>query len=108
MLATKEPRLKGSFSELNKTYSEIIFVLQQIIDKLHNVAFLRRQYGSSLSYLNVSVSCGWFTTINHSRLSIFTGGKSTAARQLHFEQSKFLYETKFQCPNICRVPESLI
>ncbi|ANB15207.1 hypothetical protein AWJ20_2831 [Sugiyamaella lignohabitans] len=46
--AKKEPRLKGSFGALDTVFAEIIFVLYQIIDKFHNIAFLRQQYGSAI------------------------------------------------------------
>ncbi|RDA84707.1 hypothetical protein CP532_2760 [Ophiocordyceps camponoti-leonardi (nom. inval.)] len=43
-----EPRLKGSFKPLAPIYSEIIYVLHQIIDRMDNVVQLRRTYGSSI------------------------------------------------------------
>lgn len=43
-----EPRLKGDFKALVPVYSEIIFVLQQIIDKMDTVLALRDNYGSSV------------------------------------------------------------
>ena len=43
---SSEPRLKGPFSPLAKIYSEIIFVLHQIIDKMDNMLQLRMEYGS--------------------------------------------------------------
>lgn len=47
-LTRQEPRMKGSFRERSKIYEEIIFVLHQIIDKFHNIAFLRKSYGSAV------------------------------------------------------------
>lgn len=43
-----EPRLKGSFKPLAPIYTEIIYVLHQIIDRMINVVQLRRAYGSSV------------------------------------------------------------
>lgn len=43
-----EPRLKGDFKALVPVYSEIIFVLQQMIDKMDTVLALRDSYGSSV------------------------------------------------------------
>lgn len=43
-----EPRLKGDFKALVPVYSEIIFVLHQIIDKMETVRSLRVSYGSSV------------------------------------------------------------
>jgi len=41
-----EPRLKGPFSPLAKIYTEILFVLHQIIDKMDNMLQMRTEYGS--------------------------------------------------------------
>ena len=41
-----EPRLKGPFSGLGKIYTEILFVLHQIVDKMDNLLQLRTVYGS--------------------------------------------------------------
>ncbi|OAQ97966.1 hypothetical protein LLEC1_00528 [Akanthomyces lecanii] len=43
-----EPRLKGSFKPLAPIYSEIIYVLHQITDRMNSVVQLRREYGSSI------------------------------------------------------------
>lgn len=43
-----EPRLKGSFRSLAPIYSEIIYVLHQITDRMNSVVQLRREYGSSI------------------------------------------------------------
>ena len=43
-----EPRLKGDFKALVPVYNEIIFVLQQIIDKMDTVLALTDSYGSSV------------------------------------------------------------
>lgn len=43
-----EPRLKGSFRSLEPIYKEIIYVLQQIIDRMNNSISLRQAYGSSV------------------------------------------------------------
>lgn len=43
-----EPRLKGSFRPLAPIYSEIIYVLHQITDRMNSVVQLRREYGSSI------------------------------------------------------------
>jgi hypothetical protein len=53
---SKEPRLKGSFAPLALVYTEIIFVLHQIIDRMDNMLQLRKQYGSGvLEELNTQV-----------------------------------------------------
>ncbi|KAL9126972.1 MAG: hypothetical protein Q9217_004054 [Psora testacea] len=41
-----EPRLKGSFEGLALIYSEMLFVLHQIIDRMDNMVQLRTAYGS--------------------------------------------------------------
>ena len=41
-----EPRLKGSFSHLFMIYTEIIFVLHQIVDRMDSMLRLRTAYGS--------------------------------------------------------------
>ena len=41
-----EPRLKGPFSGLGKIYTEILFVLHQIVDRMDNQLQLRTVYGS--------------------------------------------------------------
>ena len=41
-----EPRLKGSFSDLAMIYTEIIFVLHQIVDRMDSMLRLRTAYGS--------------------------------------------------------------
>jgi hypothetical protein len=43
-----EPRLKGSFRALEPIYKEIIYVLQQVVDRMDNTAALRRAYGSAV------------------------------------------------------------
>ncbi|SPN99664.1 related to Lactobacillus putative histidine protein kinase SppK [Cephalotrichum gorgonifer] len=43
-----EPRLKGDFKALVPVYREIIFVLNQIIDRLDTVLSLRNNYGSAV------------------------------------------------------------
>ncbi|KAL6881084.1 hypothetical protein J3F83DRAFT_31680 [Trichoderma novae-zelandiae] len=45
---SSEPRLKGSFKKLAPIYTEIVYVLHQIIDRMDNVVQLRRAYGSSV------------------------------------------------------------
>lgn len=53
---SKEPRLKGSFKPLAPIYQEIVYVLHQIIDRMDNMAQLRKEYGSSiLEDLNTQV-----------------------------------------------------
>lgn len=53
---SQEPRLKGSFAGLALVYSEILFVLHQILDRMDNMLQLRREYGSGvLEELNVDV-----------------------------------------------------
>ncbi|MCJ1398214.1 hypothetical protein MMC11_001411 [Xylographa trunciseda] len=41
-----EPRLKGSFSDFSMIYTEIIFVLHQIVDRMDSMLRLRTAYGS--------------------------------------------------------------
>ncbi|PHH65323.1 hypothetical protein CDD81_2735 [Ophiocordyceps australis] len=43
-----EPRLKGSFKPLAPIYQEIIYVLQQIVDRTDGVVQLRGAYGSTV------------------------------------------------------------
>ncbi|PNP45871.1 hypothetical protein TGAMA5MH_02611 [Trichoderma gamsii] len=51
-----EPRLKGSFKKLAPIYTEIVYVLHQVIDRMDNVVQLRAAYGSSvLEVLNPQV-----------------------------------------------------
>ncbi|AGO10852.1 AaceriAFR661Wp [[Ashbya] aceris (nom. inval.)] len=44
-IARREPRLKGSYKELEKVFTQMIFVLRQIIERMDNIEFLRKQYG---------------------------------------------------------------
>lgn len=54
-VAMTEPRLKGPFKTRADIYTEIIFVLHQILDRYNNIKFLRQQYGSAvLDELSVS------------------------------------------------------
>ncbi|ODQ67509.1 hypothetical protein NADFUDRAFT_21746, partial [Nadsonia fulvescens var. elongata DSM 6958] len=49
----REPRIKGQSGDIEKIYTEMIFVIRQIIDRMENVMFLRRKYGSfTLEELN--------------------------------------------------------
>jgi uncharacterized membrane protein YgaE (UPF0421/DUF939 family) len=51
-----EPRLKGSFKGLALIYSEILYVLHSIVDKMDNMHHLRQAYGSGvLEELNTEV-----------------------------------------------------
>ncbi|KAH6958257.1 hypothetical protein DER45DRAFT_612779 [Fusarium avenaceum] len=43
-----EPRLKGSFKPLRFLYTEMVFVLHQIIDRMDTAVLLRKEYGSSV------------------------------------------------------------
>lgn len=43
-----EPRLKGSFKEIQSIYKEMFFVLHQILDRFDSIKFLRQQYGSAV------------------------------------------------------------
>jgi hypothetical protein len=53
---TKEPRLKGSFKGLAPIYTEIIYVLHAIVDRMDNMVHLRYEYGSGvLEELNADV-----------------------------------------------------
>ncbi|AAS54033.1 AFR661Wp [Eremothecium gossypii ATCC 10895] len=44
-IARREPRLKGSYKEIEKVFTQMIFVLRQIIERMDNIEFLRKQYG---------------------------------------------------------------
>ncbi|KAH3675435.1 hypothetical protein WICMUC_002724 [Wickerhamomyces mucosus] len=46
--AKKEPRLKGSFKDITDAFKEIIFILHEIVDRLDNIIFLRKEYGSAI------------------------------------------------------------
>ncbi|KAL8659757.1 MAG: hypothetical protein Q9226_000253 [Calogaya cf. arnoldii] len=51
-----EPRIKGSFEGLAEIYSEILFVLHQIVDRMDNMLQLRTAYGSGpLEELNAQI-----------------------------------------------------
>ena len=51
-----EPRIKGSFEGLALIYSEILFVLHQIVDRMDNMLQLRTAYGSGpLEELNAEI-----------------------------------------------------
>ncbi|KAI4220527.1 MAG: hypothetical protein LQ349_008068 [Xanthoria aureola] len=51
-----EPRIKGSFEGRAEVYSEIIFVLHQIVDRMDNMLQLRTAYGSGpLEELNPQI-----------------------------------------------------
>jgi hypothetical protein len=53
---SQEPRLKGSFAGLALVYTEILYVLHQIVDKMDNMLQLRTEYGSGvLEELNVQI-----------------------------------------------------
>ncbi|SJM88074.1 uncharacterized protein ZBIST_4263 [Zygosaccharomyces bailii] len=47
-LARQEPRLKGEYTELEKVFTQIIFVLRQIVERMDNASLLRKQYGSAV------------------------------------------------------------
>lgn len=54
---SNEPRIKGSFEGLALIYSEILFVLHQIVDRMDNMLQLRTAYGSGpLEELNAEIS----------------------------------------------------
>lgn len=53
---SNEPRIKGSFEGLALIYTEILFVLHQIIDRMDNMLQLRTAYGSGpLEELNAEI-----------------------------------------------------
>ena len=53
---SNEPRIKGSFEGLALIYSEILFVLHQIVDRMDNMLQLRTAYGSGpLEELNPEI-----------------------------------------------------
>ena len=53
---SNEPRIKGSFEGLALIYTEILFVLHQIVDRMDNMLQLRTAYGSGpLEELNTEI-----------------------------------------------------
>ena len=53
---SKEPRIKGSFEGLALIYTEILFVLHQIVDRMDNMLQLQTSYGSGpLEELNADI-----------------------------------------------------
>lgn len=44
----QEPRLKGSFKQIQAIYKEMFFVIHQILDRFDTIRFLRQQYGSAV------------------------------------------------------------
>ncbi|SCU96738.1 LADA_0H02476g1_1 [Lachancea dasiensis] len=47
-LTRQEPRLKGNFAEIERAFTQIIYIQRQIIDRMDNVVLLRKQYGSAI------------------------------------------------------------
>lgn len=47
-MTRQEPRLKGNYAELEKVFSQVLFILKQIVDRMDNIVLLRRQYGSAI------------------------------------------------------------
>ncbi|AET37351.1 uncharacterized protein Ecym_1095 [Eremothecium cymbalariae DBVPG len=54
-LARQEPRLKGRYTELEKVFTQIIFIQKQIIDLLDVMVLLRKNCGSILDDLNATI-----------------------------------------------------
>ncbi|KIN08621.1 hypothetical protein OIDMADRAFT_100340 [Oidiodendron maius Zn] len=51
-----EPRLKGSFKGMALIYTEILYVLHSIVDRMDNMLYMRQEYGSGvLEELNAEV-----------------------------------------------------
>lgn len=48
-LTRQEPRLKGEYTELENVFTQIIFILKQVVERLDNSVLLRRQYGSAIA-----------------------------------------------------------
>lgn len=46
--AKKEPRLKGSYRDIERIFFEITFIMKEIVDRLDNIVQLRRAYGSAI------------------------------------------------------------
>lgn len=46
--AKKEPRLKGSYKDIERVFYEIIFILREVLDRMDNIVLLRRAYGSAI------------------------------------------------------------
>ncbi|CAR23885.1 uncharacterized protein KLTH0F02552g [Lachancea thermotolerans CBS 6340] len=47
-LTRQEPRLKGEYTELEKVFTQMIYIQRQIIDRMDNMILLRKQYGSAI------------------------------------------------------------
>ncbi|CDO92767.1 unnamed protein product [Kluyveromyces dobzhanskii CBS 2104] len=48
-LTRQEPRLKGEYTELENVFTQIIFILKQVVERFDNNVLLRRQYGSAIA-----------------------------------------------------------
>ncbi|CCH58347.1 hypothetical protein TBLA_0A05540 [Henningerozyma blattae CBS 6284] len=47
-LARQEPRIKGEYTSIENVFTQIIFILGQIIDRMDNIALLRANIGSAI------------------------------------------------------------
>ncbi|SCV03140.1 LANO_0G02388g1_1 [Lachancea nothofagi CBS 11611] len=47
-LTRQEPRLKGEYTELEKVFTQMIYIQRQILDRMDNMILLRKQYGSAI------------------------------------------------------------
>lgn len=66
--ASSEPRLKGNYSMYTEIYTEMIFVLHQILDRCNNIKFLRKKYGSVVLD-ELSVSFGFWVEFCFDRIA---------------------------------------
>ncbi|CCK69167.1 uncharacterized protein KNAG_0C00530 [Huiozyma naganishii CBS 8797] len=78
-LTRQEPRLRGSFTELEKIFTQIIFIQRQIVERMDTVALIRKQYGSAvIEELNSTVypyrrqMVGNFTSLMRALQEAFT------------------------------------
>ncbi|SCU99232.1 LAME_0G02366g1_1 [Lachancea meyersii CBS 8951] len=47
-LTRQEPILRGEYTEVEKVFTQMIYIERQIIDRMDNIILLRRQYGSAI------------------------------------------------------------
>ncbi|CEP64357.1 uncharacterized protein LALA0_S11e02256g [Lachancea lanzarotensis] len=47
-LTRQEPMLRGEYIEIEKVFTQMIYIERQIIDRMDNIVLLRKQYGSAV------------------------------------------------------------
>ncbi|SCU95814.1 LAFA_0G02454g1_1 [Lachancea sp. 'fantastica'] len=47
-LTRQEPILRGEYTEVEKVFTQMIYIERQIIDRMDNIILLRKQYGSAV------------------------------------------------------------